>query len=244
MGKYFDIGYMIHSLPTLAGYVHVTLLITVISALAGIGLGCLIAINRLNKVKVLSQLLTVYISFTRGTPFLVQLFLVYFGAPELLSHAGVNVRGLPPLLFVLIVFTLYMAAFSSEIMRSSIKAVAEGEKEAALSLGMTSFQSYRRVILPQAFVMAIPPLINTMLSVLKGTSLIFNVGIVDIMREADLLGGNSQRYLELFIDVAVIYGVLVFIITRLGTLAEQYFDVSGRGPQGREVETDGVFRNT
>lgn len=244
MGKYFDFSYMIHALPTLAGYVHMTIIITLISACIGIILGSLIAITRLNRIKILSQLFTVYISFTRGTPFLVQLFLIYFGAPELLMHVGINVKGVPPLLFVLIVFTLYLAAYSSEVMRSSIQAVASGEKEAALSLGMTSIQAYTRVILPQAFVMAIPPLINIVLSVLKGTSLIFNVGIVDIMREADLLGGNSQRYLELFIDVAIIYGLLVFAITQIGTLAERHFDVSRRGPAGKEAEVDGIYRNT
>ena len=71
--------------------------------------------------------------------------------------------------------------------------MAQGEKEAAMSLGMTSFQSYRRVILPQAFTMAIPPLINSVIGMMKGTSLIFNVGVVDIMRRADLMGANSQR---------------------------------------------------
>lgn len=243
MGKYFDISYMIHAFPALVGYVHVTLLITLVSALVGVLLGCLIAIVRINRIKGISQLLTVYISFTRGTPFLVQLFLIYFGAPEILNHIGLSVKGLPPMLFVLIVFTLYLAAYSSEIMRSSIEAVAKGEKEAALSLGMTTFQSYFRVILPQAFTLAIPPLINTVLSVLKGTSLIFNVGVVDIMRKADLMGGNSQRYLELFIDVAIIYGLLVFVITQVGRAAEKYFDVSHKSVAEKGVEESSVYRN-
>ena len=243
MGTYFDISYMVRSFPTLVGYVHVTLLITLVSALVGILLGCLVAVVRINRIKGISQLLTVYISFTRGTPFLVQLFLIYFGAPEILSHLGISVKGLPPMLFVLIVFTLYLAAYSSEIMRSSIEAVAKGEKEAAFSLGMTSLQAYYRVILPQAFILAIPLLINTVLSVLKGTSLIFNVGIVDIMRKADLMGGNSQRYLELFIDVAVIYGILVFVITQVGRAAERHFDVAHKGNTEKGVEESSVYRN-
>lgn len=147
------------------------------------------------------------------------------------------------MLFVLVVFTLYLAAYSSEIMRSSIEAVSKGEKEAAMSLGMTAFQSYCRVILPQALVLAIPPLINTVLSVLKGTSLIFNVGVVDIMRKADLLGGNSQRYLELFIDVAIIYGILVFVITQLGRAAERHFDVTQKNTLTKGVEENGVYRS-
>ncbi len=242
MGKYFDVSYMIHSFPTLVGYVHVTLFITLVAALFGVILGCLIAVVRLNRVKIISQLLTVYISFTRGTPFLVQLFLIYFGAPEILSHMGISAKNLPPMLFVLIVFTLYLAAYSSEIMRSSIQAVGKGEMEAALTLGMTPRQAYIRIILPEAFGLAVPPLINTVLSVLKGTSLIFNVGIVDIMRKADLMGGNSQRYLELFIDVAVIYGLLVFVITQAGRVLERRYDVSYKGQTVKGVEEANVYR--
>ncbi len=117
------------------------------------------------------------------------------------------------------VFTLHIAAYSAEIMRSSIDAVAPGEKEAAKSLGMTEFQSYVRIILPQAFTMSIPPLTNLVIGMLKGTALIFNVGVVDMMRKADLMGGNSQRYLELFVDAAIIYGILIIIVSLLGPIA-------------------------
>lgn len=221
MGKYFDISYMIQSFPGLLSAVHITVAVTLISAFTGICLSVLLAVIRENHVKGLSQAVVVYVSFIRGTPFLVQLFLVYFGVPEILSHAGADTRNVPPLLFVLIVFTLHVAAYGSEIMRSSIAAVSEGQKEAAASLGMTGWQSYRRVILPQAFSMAVAPLINTVIGVIKGTSLIFNVGIVDIMRKADLMGGNSQRYLELFVDVALIYGVLIFFISQVGQILEK-----------------------
>ena len=114
--------------------------------------------------------------------------------------------------------------------------------EAALTLGMTPRQAYIRIILPEAFGLAVPPLINTVLSVLKGTSLIFNVGIVDIMRKADLMGGNSQRYLELFIDVAVIYGLLVFVITQVGRVLERRYDVSYKEQTVKGVEEANVYR--
>lgn len=227
MGKYFDVSYMIQSFPGLLAAVHITLAVTLISAFFGICLGVLLAVIRANHVRGLTQAVAVYVSFIRGTPFLVQLFLVYFGVPEILAHVGIDTRNVPPLLFVLLVFILHVAAYGSEIMRSSIEAVAEGQKEAAASLGMTGWQAYRRVILPQAFSMAVPPLINTVISVVKGTSLIFNVGIVDIMRKADLMGGNSQRYLELFIDVALIYGVLIFLISQVGQMLEKRNSLQG-----------------
>ena len=220
MGKYFDVSYMIQAFPQLLNYVHVTVLITVISAILGVILGSIIAIIRLKKVPVLNQLFIVFISFMRGTPFL-----------EIMSHMGLNMKNVPGLVFVYAVFTLHIAAYSAEIMRSSIDAVSPGEKEAAKSLGMTEFQSYVRIILPQAFTMSIPPLTNLVIGMLKGTALIFNVGVVDMMRKADLMGGNSQRYLELFVDAAIIYGILIIIVSLLGRLLEKRFTVAGKETQ-------------
>ena len=228
MSKYFDVGYMIQSLPTLLSYIHVTLMITAVSAVLGILLGSLIAIVRIKKVPVLNQILVVFISFMRGTPFLVQLFLIYFGVPEIMSHLGMNVRNLPGLVFVYAVFTLHIAAYSAEIMRASISAVSQGEKEAAMTIGMTELQSYVRIILPQAFTLSIPPLTNLIIGMLKGTALVFNVGVVDMMRRADLMGGNSQRYLELFVDAAIIYAVLIFIVTTAGRWIEKRYTVGER----------------
>lgn len=228
MGNLFDVSYMIKAFPQLLGYVHVTIMITAVSAFLGILLGAGIAIIRLKRIPVLSQLFVVFISFMRGTPFLVQLFLIYFGVPEIMSHLGMNVKNIPGLVFVYAVFTLHIAAYSAEIMRSSIDAVAVGEKEAAMSIGMTELQSYVRIILPQAFTMSIPPLTNLVIGMLKGTALIFNVGVVDMMRKADLMGGNSQRYLELFVDAAIIYAVLIIIVSLLGRLLEKRFTVGGR----------------
>lgn len=228
MSKYFDVGYMIQSLPTLLSYIHVTLMITAVSAVLGILLGSLIAIVRIKKVPVLNQILVVFISFMRGTPFLVQLFLIYFGVPEIMSHLGMNVRNLPGLVFVYVVFTLHIAAYSAEIMRASISTVSQGEKEAAMAIGMTELQSYVRIILPQAFTLSIPPLTNLIIGMLKGTALVFNVGVVDMMRRADLMGGNSQRYLELFVDAAIIYAVLIFIVTTAGRWIEKRYTVGER----------------
>lgn len=132
------------------------------------------------------------------------------------------------MLFILVIFVLHVGAYGAEILRASIQSVAPGEKEAAASLGMTTCQIYRRVILPQAFVLSIPPLLNEVISTLKSTALIFNVGIVDMMRQADLMGGNSQRYLELYVDAAILYGILIFALTVAGRLAENHFNVEER----------------
>jgi len=222
MGSYFDVGYLIKSFPIILSYVHTTVLITVVATVIGIIIGSIVALIRINKIKVLDQIAAVYISFIRGTPFLVQLFLAYFGLPELMQKVGYQgIREIPALFYVYIVFSLHVGAYVAEIIRSAIIAVDKGQLEAAYAIGMGTVQAYRRIILPQAFSMAIPPICNTIISTLKGTSLVFNVGVIDMMRKADLMGANSHRSLELYIDVAIIYIVLVFIISKCSTLLEK-----------------------
>lgn len=240
MGQWFDVSYMLNSLPVLAEFLPVTAGITLFSALLGILLGAVWAVVRVNRVPVLNPLVRILISFIRSTPFLVQLFVVYFGVPELLQRLGMDVTELPPMLFIIVIFVLYTSAYGAEILRSSIQSVAKGEKEAAASLGMTGLQMYLRVILPQAFVLSIPPLLNEVISTLKSTALIFNVGIVDIMRQADLMGGNSQRYLELYVDVAILYGLMILALTLMGRALEKHYSVAERAKRmERQVAVSG-----
>lgn len=227
MGTYFDLGYLIKSFPIILSYVHTTLLITFVAVVIGVIIGSVVALIRINKITVLDKIAVVYISFIRGTPFLVQLFLVYFGLPELMQKLGYQgIRDIPALFYVFIVFSLHVGAYVAEIIRSAILAVDKGQLEAAYAIGMGTIQAYLRIILPQSFRMAIPPICNTVISTLKGTSLVFNVGVIDMMRKADLMGANSHRSLELYIDVAIIYIILVFIISKLSTLVEERMGVS------------------
>ncbi len=222
MGTYFDVTYMIKNIPVLLSYVHITLTITIVSAIIGILLGCVIALIRINNIKFLKQLVVVFTYFIRGTPLLVQIFLVYFGFPEILNKLGFNPNGVSPLIYIIIVFTLYVAAYSGEVMRSAILAIPQGQLEAAYAIGMTSYKAYIRIVLPQAFASAIPSIINTIISELKGTALVFNVGIVDMMNKAELIGGYTQRYLELYVDAAIIYAVMIVILSYAGNRLEKY----------------------
>ncbi|XEQ98020.1 putative amino-acid permease protein YxeN [Sporomusa paucivorans] len=213
LGSYFSIDYMLKAFPILLSYIDVTIIVTIVAEVFGILLGCLVALIRINKIKALNQISLVYISFIRGTPFLVQLYLVCFGLPQLLQSLGYqDIRSIPGLLFVFLVMSIHAGAYIAEIMRSSILAVDKGQLEAAHSIGMNSRQAYIRIVLPQAFRMAIPALGNNVISTLKGTSLIFNVGVVDMLRKADLMGSYSYRHLELYVDIAIIYILLCFAI--------------------------------
>lgn len=230
MGSYFSFDYMIKSFPILLSYIDVTIVVTIVAEIFGILLGCAVALIRINKIIALNQICLFYISFIRGTPFLVQLYLACFGLPQLIQGFGYqDIRSIPVLLFVFLIMAVHSGAYIAEIMRSSILAVDKGQLEAAHSIGMSSYQAYIRIILPQAFSMAIPAIGNNVIGTLKSTSLIFNVGIVDMLRKADLMGSYSYRHLELYIDVAIIYVLLCFAVQAATRFLE------GRTILGKEV---------
>lgn len=213
MNQFFSFDYMLASFPVLLSYVDVTLEITFFSILAGFLIGCATALLRVHSVPVADRLCAVYVSFVRGTPFLVQLFLIYFGLPQVLAAFGASdIRSVPGMVFVLIVMSLHEGGYLSEIIRGGILAVDKGQLEACRSLNISLFRSYVRIILPQALRMTIPVLGNTVISALKNTSLIFNVGVVDMMRKADLMGSFSYHHLELYLDVGIIYILLCFFV--------------------------------
>ncbi len=225
MGSYFDFGYMLRSFLLVLSYVDTTLIITAVGITIGFLIGTVAALVRIGRVAVISKTVAVYISFIRGTPFLVQLFLAYFGLPELMQKVGYQgVRDIPPLFYVFIVFSLHVGAYSAEILRSAILAVDKGQLEAAYSVGMGPVPAHTRIILPQAFSIAIPALCNTVISTIKETSLVFNVGVIDMMRKADLLGANSHRSLELYLDVAIVYILLVLLVSKAAALLESKSD--------------------
>lgn len=222
MSNFFSIDYMLSSFPILLSYVDVTIEVTIISILAGVFIGCSVALIRIHKIPVLNRICVIYVSFVRGTPFLVQLFLICFGLPQVLTAFGAgSVRSLPGLMFVFIVMSLHEGGYISEVMRGSILAIDKGQLEACKSVGMTTFQAYTRIIIPQAFRIAIPALSNNVISTLKSTSLIFNVGVVDMMSKADLMGTYSFRHLELYVDVGIIYLILCFIVYICTTILER-----------------------
>lgn len=213
---------MVQALPDLLSYLDVTVVFTVIAEAAALVLGCLVAMLRVRNVKVLKNLCAVYVSFIRGTPFLVQLYLICFGLPRVMEAAGArDIRAVPVLLFVFLVMVLHSGAYIAEILRGSIESIDKGQLEACCSIGMTTFQAYRRIILPQAFKLAIPALSNEVISTLKNTSLVFNVGVVDMMSKAELMASYSYRSLELYLDVGLIYIVLCFICYGLTSFFER-----------------------
>ena len=160
LSSIFRFSDMLKYFPKILSRFPVTLLIVVVSVAGGLVLGFILAAARIFKIPVLRELAALYISFVRGTPVLVQLFVVYYGLPLLVAPLGVDINHWSKLFFVLVTYLLNDGAFMSEIIRSSIESVPkgqrEGQREAAASVGLTTFQAYKRIIIPQAFKIAAP----------------------------------------------------------------------------------------
>lgn len=214
--------------------IPVTLEISAVAAVIGIVLGFLLALFRIRKIPVLAQLATLYISFMRGTPLLVQIFLSYYGIPVILNILNYelgttfSVNEIPSMVFVFVAFSMNEAAYMAESIRAAILSVDRKDIEAAYSIGMTGWQTMRRVILPQAMIVAIPNLGNSLISLVKSTSLAFTIGVMDMMGKAKVVAGNNMRFFEVYIGLALLYWPMCIIIEFCVHRLEKHFNILDR----------------
>ncbi|MGX7091463.1 ABC transporter substrate-binding protein/permease [Hutsoniella sourekii] len=241
-GKLFAPEVIGQIMPTILSKLPITLLMTLVSALIGLSLGFIIAITKIRGVPVLSQLFNVFVSFMRGTPQLVQLFLAFYGFPLVVRWLNqqfgwtFDVNNIPALTYVFIAFGLNEAAYNSETFRAAILSVDQSEVEAAKSIGLTSSQTMRRIILPSALIVAIPNLGNSLISLLKGTSLAFTVTIIDIMGQARIIAGSNLRFFEAYIAVALIYWICCILIEQAVKWLEGRLNVDNHELEDIRVE--------
>ncbi|MEN1988502.1 amino acid ABC transporter permease [Paenibacillus hubeiensis] len=214
MGKSFDLSLVLDFVPELLRYLHITLIVLGGSIVLGLIGGLLLAVPRLYRVPVLSQLATLYVSFMRGTPILIKLFLVYYGLPELLKPLGIDLSRADPLLFVIVTYALSEAASFAEIFRGAVRSVDKGQTEAAYAAGMTAFQSFRRIVVPQALVVAFPNMANTLIGSLKDTSLAFSIGVMDMVGRGQTLISATSHALEVYISLSIIYYIIVIVLEK------------------------------
>ncbi|KHG43048.1 MULTISPECIES: ABC transporter permease subunit [Aphanizomenon] len=213
------------SLPTLLTGVLVTLQLAFVSGLCGLTSGSLIGIIRLSHIKSLRFLARVYIDFFRGTPLLVQIFMIYFGLPAISQELGFTFP-LNRLLAGIIALSLNSAAYIAEIVRGGIQSIEIGQSEAAKSLGLNPVQIMRYVIFPQAFRRMIPPLGNEFISLLKDTSLVAVIGFEELFRKGQLIVAENYRAFEIYAAVAVIYLCLTLISSQLFSRLEIWMNPS------------------
>ncbi|KQB03494.1 amino acid ABC transporter permease [Vibrio metoecus] len=213
----FDFHYMLELLPILLKYLGTTLEMASWGLIFALILALILANIRVFKVPVLDPLSQLYISFFRGTPLLVQLFLLYYGLPQIFPL----LVGLDAFSAAVIGLTLHFAAYMAESIRAAIIGIDRSQMEASLSVGMTTSQAMRRIILPQAARVALPSLMNYFIDMIKSTSLAFTLGVAEIMAKAQMEASSSFRFFEAFLAVALIYWVVVLVLTRLQSWAEQ-----------------------
>lgn len=207
----FDLDYTLGIFPILSKYIDITLSMALISGAIALVIALVIAIVKTFSVKILTQIFNVYISFFRATPLLVQLFLLYYGLPQIfpmfnsLDAYTASIAGL----------SLHFSAYMAETIRGAIASIDKGQFEAAKSLGMNKFQTFVYIILPQAFRVAIPSLMNNFIDLLKSTSLAFTLGVPEIMAKAQLEASSSFKYFESFLAVAIVYWITVLLFEYL-----------------------------
>ena len=200
-----DLDYMLGLVPVILGYVPLTLGMALAAMAAALVLSFVLAVVRVLRVPVVDRAVALFISFFRGTPLLVQLFLFYYGLPQVFpSLTAIN--GVTAAIMGL---TLHFAAYMAESIRGAILGVDRAQWEAAQSIGMTRGQMMRRIILPQAARIAAPTLLNYFIDMIKSTSLAFTLGVTEMMGAAQKEAAGSFRYFEAFLVVAVIYWAIV-----------------------------------
>lgn len=204
----FKVSYFMEVLPIIASKVNITFQLTIAATVFALIVGVIIAIIGYYKVPVFYQFTRLYVSIMRGTPVVAQLYFFYYGV----ALYSAVVRNMTPHIAVAVVMSLNMGAFMSESIRGALLSVDEGQKEAAYSLGMTNFQLITRIIIPQAVRIALPPLFNDIINLIKMTSLAFMLGVPDIMGAAKIEGARTFRYFEIYAAVMLVYWIIILLL--------------------------------
>jgi polar amino acid transport system permease protein len=213
---------LIESFPKLLDGLYITLLLTFISLALGFILGLSLALGRIYGKTIISGICSGYIEIIRGTPLLVQLFIIYFGLPQV----GVNVE---PLHAALIGFTLNSGAYQAEYLRGSIQSIDSGQMLAARSLGMNKLKAIGNIILPQALRISIPAWSNELIYLIKYTSIAYIIQVRELTAEGNFIAAHTFRFLEIFAIIAIIYLVLTVIFTEVVDRIEKKISIPGIG---------------
>ncbi|MDR7127136.1 amino acid ABC transporter permease [Pseudotabrizicola sp. 4114] len=215
-----DVDYMLGLVPVILGYVPLTIGMALAAMVCALLLACLMAVERVMRVPVLDQFVQLFISFFRGTPLLVQLFLFYYGLPQILPVLS----GINGVTAAIIGLTLHFSAYMAESIRAAILGVERSQWEAAQAVGMTQAQSMRRIILPQAARVAAPTLVNYFIDMIKSTSLAFTLGVTEMMGATQKEAAGSFLYFEAFLVVAVLYWAIVETLSFLQRQLERHLN--------------------
>ncbi|WP_438318219.1 amino acid ABC transporter permease [Sporosarcina sp. FA9] len=201
-----DFTIVIDSLPSLLKAALMTIFLSGISIVISLFIGFFTALIRVAKVKIAYGIVSAYISIIRGTPLLVQIFVIYYGLPQV----GITLEPIPSGILAL---SLNAGAYLSESFRASILAVDKGQMEASMSMGMTYWQALRRIILPQSLRIAIPTLSNSFITLIKDTSLVSVITVTELLQMSSLIIAINFEPLTIYLVAAAIYWVIISFFT-------------------------------
>lgn len=211
------------ALPNLLFGALITLQLTAVSITLGLIGGSLVGIARLSSSQWIRVAARVYVDFFRGTPLLVQIFMIYFGIPALVRSLGLAFT-FNQWTAAVVALSLNSAAYIAEIVRAGIQSIELGQREASQSLGLSGVQTMRYVIFPQAFRRMIPPLGNEFISMLKDTSLVAVIGFEELFRRGQLVVAQNFRAFEIYFAVAIIYLALTLLSSQAFSLLEWWMN--------------------
>ncbi len=210
-----DFTQIVPSIPFILEGIGVTLRIVITAAILGFTLGIILAVFKIGRFQALRWFADAYTSVFRGTPLVLQLLIIYFGIPQI---TGMDITAYWA---AVISFGLNSGAYISEVIRAGILAVDKGQREAALALGIPSKQSMKDIILPQALKNILPALMNEFITLTKESAVVTVIGVMDIMRRAYIVGGQTYRYFEPLLLAGLIYYILIIFLTVLGKALER-----------------------
>ena len=210
---------IVAALPILLKGLQVTLYIFVIAIILGFLIGLVVALPRLAPIKILNWIAKVYVDAIRGTPFIVQLFFIYFGVNSL------NLISLNSTTAGIITVAINAGAYFAEIIRAGIQSIDKGQTEAARSIGFTGTQTMRYVVLPQAFRRMLPTITNQSIISLKDTSLLSVIGIADLTQQGQIQASATFEAFKIWLAVGVIYFIIIYLLTLIANFIERRVQV-------------------
>ena len=216
----FDFSLVANVFPLLLKGAGLTLQITAIAVGLGLVLGLLVGMAQLAKSPILRWPAKCYVDFIRGTPLLIQIFIIYFALPNILGTR------IDPFVAAVAACSLNSAAYIAEIFRGGIQSISQGQMRAGLSLGMTHAQTMRYIILPQAFKRIIPPLGNEFIAMLKDSSLVSVIGFEELTRSGQLIIAETYATIEIWTCVAILYLVMTLSISQFVRWLEKRYRLS------------------
>ena len=218
----FDFDLIVRSFPLLLMGAGVTVQISALSVGFGLLIGMFVGIARLSVLWPVKTLAAIYVDFIRGTPLLVQIFLIYFALPILVGQR------IDPFIAAITACSVNSGAYVAEIFRAGIQSIDKGQMEAGRSLGMTWAQTMRYIILPQAFKRIIPPLGNEFIAMMKDSSLVSVIGFEELTRRGQLIIARTYGSFEIWLSVAFIYLIMTFTISRFVDYLERRYKIDDK----------------